>query len=217
MSNIFYENKKMNVEQSLQLFNSLICPVAQYASEFWSILTLPIKSFDNKLDLMRAWEKFVPETVNQRFCRLILSVHKKSSRLAVLGELGQYPLLVQSFIQTIKYKWSLYSTSPCDSIVRDALCDMSSYADSGLDCWLSRVRKLESLFGIPNLSNYLKKDSAGNIVKKRVKSVFDSFWLTEINAVKVVNGHNSNKLRFYSTLKSSFSREPYFDLVQSKN
>ena len=80
MSNIFYENKTMKVEQSLQLFNSLICPIAQYASEFWSILTLPIKSFNTKNDLMRAWDNFVPETLNQRFCRLILSVHKKTSR-----------------------------------------------------------------------------------------------------------------------------------------
>ena len=46
---------------------------------------------------------------------------------------------------------------------------------------------------------------------------FDRFWLDEINAVKIVNDHNSNKLHFYSTLKSSFSREPYFDLVQSRN
>ena len=137
----------------------------------------PITKFDSKSDLMRAWENFIPETVNQRFCRLILSVHKKTSRLAVLGELGQYPLLVQSFIQTLKYKWSLYSTSQCDSLVRDSLCEMSSYADSGLDCWLSRVRKLESLFGIPTLKNYLKKEIAGNIVKNRVQSVFDRFWL----------------------------------------
>ena len=33
MSNIFYENKTMKVEQSTKLFNSLICPIAQYASE----------------------------------------------------------------------------------------------------------------------------------------------------------------------------------------
>ena len=111
----------------------------------------------------------------------------------------------------------MYSTSQCDSLVRDSLCEMSSYADSGLDCWLSRVRKLESLFGIPTLKNYLKKENAGNIVKKRVQSVFDRFWLEEINAVKFVNDHNSNKLRFYSSLKSSFSKEPYFDLVKSRN
>ena len=50
-----------------------------------------------------------------------------------------------------------------------------------------------------------------------MKSIFDRFWLDEINAEKIVNGLNTNKLRFYSTLKSSFSREPYIDLVQSRN
>ena len=111
----------------------------------------------------------------------------------------------------------MFSNTHCDSLVRDALSEMSSYADTGEDCWLSRVRKLESLFNIPSLRNNLKKEVAGNSIKKRVKSVFDRFWLDEINAVKIVNDHNSNKLRFYSTLKSSFSREPYFDLVHSRN
>ena len=77
MSNILYENKTMKVDHSLQLFNSLVCPIAQYASEFWSILSIPLKSFNSKYDLMKAWEVFIPETLNQRFCRLIMSVHKK--------------------------------------------------------------------------------------------------------------------------------------------
>ena len=68
----------MKVDRAIQLFKSLICPIAQYASEFWSILTLPVKSFETKNDLMRAWENFVPETLNQTFCRLLLSVHKKN-------------------------------------------------------------------------------------------------------------------------------------------
>ena len=120
MSNIFYENKSMKVDQSLKLFSSLICPIAQYASEFWSVLSIPLKSFNSKNDLMKAWENFIPETLNQRFCRLTLSVHKKTSRLAVLGELGQYPLLVTSFIQTLKYKFSLCSNSQDkNSLVND--------------------------------------------------------------------------------------------------
>ena len=58
---------------------------------------------------------------------------------------------------------------------------------------------------------------AGTVIKKRVCSTFERFWIDEINKVKIVNGSNSNKLRFYSTLKGSFSREPYIDLVQSRN
>ena len=122
----------------------------------------------------------------------------------MLGELGHYPLLVQSFVQTLKYKWSLFSNTHCDSLVHDAISEMSSYADTGEDCWMSRVRKLESLFNIPSLKNNLKKEVAGNSIKKRVQSVFERFWLDEINAVKIVNDHNSNKLRLYSTKKSSF-------------
>ena len=65
------------------------------------------------------------------------------------------------------------------------------------------------------MGNYVKKEVAGNKFKKRVKSVFDRFWIDEVNAEKIINGVNTNKLRFYSTLKASFSREPYFNLANS--
>ena len=54
-------------------------------------------------------------------------------------------------------------------------------------------------------------------MKKRVKSVFDIFWLDEVNDPKMNSGLSNNKLRFYATLKSSFTREPYVDLVESRN
>ena len=42
--------------------------------------------------------------------------------------------------------------------------------------------------------------------------------MDKINALKLGDdGLNHNKLRFYSTIKSSFSREPYLDAVQSRN
>ena len=77
MSSIFYENKKMKVDRAIELFDSLVTPVALYASQFWSVLSLPASSFDSIEKLMKSWELFTPEIVNQRFCRLILSLHKK--------------------------------------------------------------------------------------------------------------------------------------------
>ena len=71
---------------------------------------------------MHAWESFIPETLNQQFCRLLLSVQKKTSRLAVLGELGHYPLLVTSFVQTLNYKWA-FNLQDCNSLVCDAVMD----------------------------------------------------------------------------------------------
>ena len=34
-SNIIYTNKRMPVQQAFELFDSLVSPVALYASEFW--------------------------------------------------------------------------------------------------------------------------------------------------------------------------------------
>jgi hypothetical protein len=77
---------------------------------------------------------------------------------------------------------------------------------------------MEQLFSIPSSPKYCKQEHVDSIIKKRVKSIFDRFWLDEVNLIKADNnGVNHNKLRFYSTLKSSFSREPYLDLVQSRN
>ena len=165
MSNIFYENKKMKIDKAIQLFTSLITPIAQYASEFWSVLSLPQKCFNSKDELLRAWEVFTPETLNQQFCRLILSVQKKTSRLAVLGELGHYPLLMNSFIQTLKYKWSI-NLQDGNSLIRDALFEMESFADSGQDCWLTRVRKIEQLFNIPSFNRYCKSKIVETSIKK---------------------------------------------------
>ena len=66
MSNIFYENKTMKIDKAIQLFSSLVSPIAQYVSEFWSVLSLPHKCFNSKDELMRAWESFIPEALNQR-------------------------------------------------------------------------------------------------------------------------------------------------------
>ena len=72
--------------------------------------------------------------------------------------------------------------------MRDALFDLSVLTDSGQDCWLSRVRKLEQLFNIPSPSNHLKKAAADIIIKKHTISIFVRFWLDEINLDKIVNG-----------------------------
>ena len=52
-----------------------------------------------------------------------------------------------------------------------------------------------------------------------MQSIFDRFYLDQINIFKPSNNDdlNHNKLRMYATMKGSFKREPYFDLVQSRN
>ena len=156
ISNILYQHKKLAVKEALQLFDSLIRPILLYASEFWLPFLIPKKGFDNVNNLMKSWESFQPEILNQKVCRLLLSVHKRCSRLAVLGELGRYPVFVPAIKLCLKYQYHLNKTGH-DSLIGRALLDMKS--DPQLDCWYSRVENIKSLLDFPRL--YGKVDKAG--------------------------------------------------------
>ena len=157
----------------------------------------------------------MPETINQKLCRLLLSCHKKSSRLAMLGELGRYPLLIKSLVQIIKYKWSLMRRTNDGSLVSEAVLEMSG---SNYDNWLSRINKVEDLLKISIKNIHLSADCVGKTVKQRIRSAFDLFWKDEVSKDKLdENGINHNKLQFYSNLKNSFTREPYIDCALSRN
>ena len=213
ISNILYENKKMKVNNAVSLFDVTVSPVTLYAVEHWGILTLPASSFQSKESLLRAWESFMPETINQKLCRLLVSCHKKSSRLAMLGELGRYPLLIKSLVQIIKYKWSLMRRTNDGSLVSEAVLEMSG---GNYDNWLSRINKMEDLLKISIKNIHLSADCVGKTVKQRIRSAFDLFWKGEVSKDKLdENSINHNKLQFYSNLKKSFTREPYIDCALS--
>ena len=61
ISKVLYKHKRMEVNKSLQIFDSLITPIATYGCEFWLPHCLPAKSFKNSMNLMSSWESFTPE------------------------------------------------------------------------------------------------------------------------------------------------------------
>ena len=102
ISNILYQNKRLAVKKAFQLFDSLIRPILLYACEFLLPFMLPTKCFESKTNLLRYWENLGAEVLNQKLCRMILSLHKRASRLAVLGELVRYPIFIHALKLCLK-------------------------------------------------------------------------------------------------------------------
>ena len=75
----------MKVERAIGLFDSLISPIALYAFQFWSVLSLPASSFNTMENLLNSWGKFLPGTLNQKCCS------------------NRTPLLITSLFQSMKY------------------------------------------------------------------------------------------------------------------
>ena len=137
----------MSVTRAFQLFDSLVSPVALYGCEFWLPHVLTNKSFSGQANLLASWESLKCETINQQCSRMLLSVHKKASRLAVLGDLGRYPLAVKAMAQTLNYKLSLAS-KPANTPIGLAVAEMRVMAQQGKDCWLTRTNKMSELFEV---------------------------------------------------------------------
>ena len=75
---------------------------------------------------------------------------------------------------------------------------------------------MKSLLGISNL--YGSKERVSKLLGNKLNSVFDRFWIDQINAPKLdTAGLDHNKLRFYKTLKGSFTIEPYISNIQNKS
>ena len=151
--------------------------------------------------------------LNQKICRMLLSVHKKTSRLAVLGEFGRYPMLVPALKLCLKYNYSI-ETSDKNSLIYKAFNEMKKYPE--LDCWYSRVCDIKSLLDIKRA--YGPPHKVGCMIDKSNKSKFDIFFLDQINQIKTGNdGQDHNKLRLYKKLKGSFTQEPYLCKIPNRN
>ena len=172
-------------------------------------------SFTDSSTLMNFWEKFKLETLNQKICRMILGVHKKSSRLGVLGELGRYPLFLKAICHTLKYQAQICK-SKNSSLIGRMVSEIKNKPTPDLTTWWGRVEQIKSTLGI-KYSPHAKIEIIGQQIKKQVKSKFDAFYLTEINKIKLGNDlKNHNKLRFYSSIKGCFKKEPYIDLIPNR-
>ena len=79
---------------------------------------------------------------------MILGVHKKSSQLAVLGELGRYPLFIKGLCNTIKYHAHLSKLRSSDSLLGMAVEEMKLETDPNIKSWWYRLEELKKLFGI---------------------------------------------------------------------
>ena len=135
-----------------------------------------------------------------------------------MGELSRYPLLISSLIQSIQYKWTVLNKCDKNSLVYAAVNEMDTFSGSNIDCWLHRIKQIETLCKIKSIPSYCKPDAARKNIKRTLHSIFDRFYLDQINEFKTGNDMaNHNKLRLYATFKGSFKREPYIDLVQSRN
>ena len=77
------------------------------------------------------------DKVNISFCKWLLGIHKYSSNLGVLGELGRYPFIIDIIKMLVKYWIKLRTKRSYKSLLHDCLCEAELIDPSGGQSWLT--------------------------------------------------------------------------------
>jgi hypothetical protein len=82
-------------------------PVLLYSSEVWGMFNMTSKLKKSKNDLIYdLYNDHEIEKLNLNLCKSIHGVGIKALNLAVVGELGRYPLYIDIVISMHKFKFS---------------------------------------------------------------------------------------------------------------
>ena len=186
----FHNCKEMSHKCFFRIFDSKIQSILLYSSEVWGY---------QRLDKL--------EKVHLLACKRFLGVPIKTPNKIVYGELGRFPLYINSTIRCIKYWLRLLQMDP-HRLPKQAYQMMVMQDQSGKICWATHIRELLSRTGFyyiwhnqcpGNVNGFLKE------FRQRLIDQFISEWDSSIR--------NKERYALYSTVKDSFGCSAYIDNI----
>ena len=107
----------LKLKTILHVFDHTVKPVLLYRSEVWGIFAADKLQKQKDLYLNKLCTDFTAEKIHIKLCKYLLEVGRWSINSAVLGELGRFPLILEAFLNIIKYWAYLSNLSNKDSLV----------------------------------------------------------------------------------------------------
>jgi hypothetical protein len=100
-----FEGHKPKIKTLLHVFDHTVKPILTYGSEVWGTFD-PQKLLDKGDNYFsKLCNDLKVEKAHMKFCKFSLGVGKRSSNLAVIGELGRYPLFIEIIISMFSYRY----------------------------------------------------------------------------------------------------------------
>ena len=207
----------INITTACKLFDTLVLPILSYGSEVW--LPYLFDKFDITSLLKLCDDKIsVVESVNIKFCKLLLGVNKKAVNHAVRGELGKFPIAIGLIEHALKF-WFRTVNLDNQALVWKAYAENYNLNKSGINTWITFFQKVtyglkfENLWVNQGSSNI--KSSCKNVLNA-IKTEYEKQWLASLDKnQKGVAGEG--KLRTYCKFKFSFSCENYLKCISDKD
>ena len=204
-----------------QLFNMLVSPILTYGCQIW----LPVSPVINSLSkcaasdlsrdkILNLFAKQPYERIHLRHLKYLLGINRRSSNAATWGDTGKYPIIIKCVRLSINY-FKRITHLPVTNFTRAALTEQIN-----LDLpWFKGIKQIIISFDELNPSQYEVSNSAttnalalsdlcsSSTITKNLQNLFTNSWSISV--------HGSSKLKFYSSVKSTFGWEDYLSCVTS--
>ena len=191
--------EKLTPRVMIDLFFKMIVPIATYGSEIWGS-TLISPRMKTTTAFWKKCESLKIEKLVFSMARCALGVHKNTTKAAIRGELGLYPLGINICKFMLKYYIRLIGKPP-DSLLGSAL-KVDTVCNRA---WINSILKLKQL----NITSIPQEMAAIPRIIKDLRTTFQLHWLS------IINKDSSNKLRTYNQSKFKLNFENY--LIDIKN
>jgi hypothetical protein len=211
---------------SLDLYEKLIQPIASYGAEVWAPFCISLNGvlkqncciYDKHLD-------FPGAKTHLKFCKRLLGVHEKSVNLAVLGELGQLPTMVNVLTQCINF-WFHILQSPVNSFLYDSyICGYKDFYDGAPNKWfqlikfLSQAHPILAKFWEDHRVHQFRQNMPRNILrilKLELANYFETYWFKQISNL-TKKSSSGGRLAVFHNIKQSFNLEGYLNDIKNPN
>ena len=186
----YHRLKEMTKSTFFKIFDSKVQSVLLYSAEIWGLCRL-----DNI------------ERVQLMVCKRFLGVPTKTPNKMIYGELGRYPLFVNSYVRCLKYWFRLLEMDQ-NRHPKQAYMMLFKLDENGKRCWVTEVREVLSRCGfyfvwlqqgVGNVSSFIQA------FKLRLIDIFKQEWFGTIQ--------EKDRYEIYRSCKSVFGEEKYLSAL----
>ena len=208
-----FSSKNKNIDTYLKLFDTQIKPILLYASDSWA----DSQKLNPHVEILLVKNKI--EKFQISIFKQLLGVSRKTTNLAVLLELGRYPITLNMQYQAIKYFLRLSNLNNDRLIYELFQTQIQIFSDE--DCFLSYVVNLLNNLGMSNiwrihtLNNNKTPLKNNNVTNKAILTRITDIFSQEVLG-HIQNKYNG-KLTFLSSIKNVYQIEKYLKINNFKN
>ena len=179
-----------NVDVAFKIFDTIIKPVALYASDVWGFCSSSVNEISPA------------DIFHQKFCKWVLGVSKRTANIGVLYELGRYPISFDAQLRFLNNWIRIMGNKLCNDLVLTSVtCSFTDNLRSA-DHFLSTIRKTGFFFLHENVSLLTPKGKTSNAFKTYLINDF------EIRCKRHISSENS-KLSMLNTVKCHTGKASY--------